>query len=809
MRYLCLLSLLFPTLLPAQDFFERFFDSGGDEWGAVCEVVDNNLVIAGRTDANALDRFNGILHALDRNGNLRYTATVVSDHRSYITTLATISINGTPGLLAGGWTNVTETSDNQVFYALNTLGAGYAFGWGDAVDDEQANSLLPLSNGDVVAVGNVGNTNNGLFFCFSPDGTERWRRTFVIPDTRYNVFHEAREVDDGIIMVGYSTVEEVTGQTLLVKTTRQGDLIWRYRYNYVNEADARSRTLQVLPNGDLIVTSHVDTGEGTTDILFLRLNGDGDVVSKSLIGGAGRDVIRATLLTPSGTLLMAGSTSSPQLGKTPGLVMEVSYEGEILRQRTVGALAEARINDLALAPSGGYYLAGSGTLCPQGDRDLMLIYLNDTLGNARESCPAFSVDLRRSPAANISRTAIGTIAGRTEPPVQPFLLEERPVVINDRNCQQLDLDADDSSMPSTFNGFNLPQRCYEEPLPIMDSDAVFKFSGPTIDVVRISLMSSDPMEYLEIPVDIAELFQRDADNIITFLNTRNLPNEDVVRLMQRINYRNDNEQILAGEREVRFQVRSSCFPPSVAKMCFELLASGPFEPDLPDAVLCPGEELFVDATAAGATDYLWGDGAQDARRRITEPGTYVVAISNNCNTTSDTVTVSPGENLGLPPGFVDQSLCPGDSLELDATTEGAFSYRWENDSNEPQRTFRNPGDYALTISNGCQEIESVFSLDGQSCCRLYLPNAFSPNGDGINDVFRAFPDPRLCAPVTNFTFRVFNRWGGEVYAGSQLSEGWDGEVGGEAGAAGHYVYVITYYDGFQTLQLSGGTMLLR
>jgi hypothetical protein len=116
----------------------------------------------------------------------------VSNHRSYIATLAAVSINGTPGLLAGGWTNVSETSDNQVFYALNTLGAGYAFGWGDAVDDEQANSLLPLGNGDVLAVGNVGNTNKALFFCFSPDGTERWRRTFSIPNTRYNVFLRPR-----------------------------------------------------------------------------------------------------------------------------------------------------------------------------------------------------------------------------------------------------------------------------------------------------------------------------------------------------------------------------------------------------------------------------------------------------------------------------------------------------------------------------------------------------------------------------------------------------------------------------------------
>ncbi|MFK8165678.1 MAG: gliding motility-associated C-terminal domain-containing protein [Lewinella sp.] len=808
MRYHLLLFLFFPALLSAQDFFERYFDSGGDEWGAACVVVDNNLVLAGRTDANAIDRANGVLHALDRNGNLRYTATMVGNHRSYFTTLATVSINSTPGVIAGAWANAQETSDNLTFYALNTLGAGYAFGWGDAVDDEQARSLLTLNSGDVLAVGNVGNTNNALFFCFSPDGAERWRRTFSIPDTRFNVFHQAREVDDGIIMVGYSTVEEVTGQTILVKISREGDLVWSYRYNYPNEADARFRTLQVLPNGDLIVTSHVYTGEGTADILFLRMNGDGEIISKYLLGGVGRDGIQATLLTPAGTLLLAGGTNSPQRGRTVALVMEVNLGGEILRQRTFGALTESRINALVAAPSGGYYFAGSGKFCEDGDRDLMLVYLNDTLGNALESCPAYSVNLVRRAAANHTRTAIGTVAQRTEPPVQPFLLEDRPVTIEDRSCPQLDLDADDSSGATTINGFTLPDTCYAGPLPILDTDAIFNFLGSPIDEVRFVLVSSDPLESLEIPADITDQLQRNGREI-TFTNSRNLSAEAIIRLLQRVRYRNDNEVVTAGEREIRFLVRSSCTPASGSVTRFNLRASGPFEPDLPDAVLCPDEELFVDATAAGATTYLWGDGAQDARKRIREPGTYVVAISNVCNVTLDTVLVSAGENLGQPPGFSDQALCPGDSLELDVTTDGALSYRWEDGTDESMRTFRTPGDYALTISNGCQEIASTFRLNGQSCCQLYLPNAFSPNGDGINDVFRAFPDPVLCAPITDYTLRVFNRWGGEVFAVDQLAEGWDGTVAGEAGAAGHYVFVVTYHDGFQWVKRSGGVMLLR
>ncbi len=801
--------LMFPVSLAAQDFFERYYDSGGDEVGFALILTGSNLLLAGWTDANAPDRNNGVLHALDLNGDLRATATIAGPRRSRILALTNTETVAGPGVIAGAWINVSETSDNQMFYTLNVARIANAFGWGDAVDDEQVNNLITLSNGDVLAMGNIGNTPDGLLTRLSPAGTLRWQRTFTIPGTRFNVFQQAREVSDGIVLVGYSTVEEVTGATILVKISQQGDLLWSYRYSYPNELDARFRTLQLLPNGDFIITSQVVTNAGTADILFLRLDREGELLEKWLLGGLGPDRVQATLLSPNGTLWLAGVTSSTEAGAPTALVMETTFSGEILRQRTLANFGGSRINALVPAPQGGLFLGGSGQYCREDQQDMLLVYLNDTLGNPLESCYSLPVNLTRRPAANIVREANGRMADREAQSITPFPVAERPVTINDKNCPFLDLDVDNSSGSPGPYWFQLPDTCYTGPLPILDTDAAFTFSTPVIDSCWLRLFPVNTGEYLDFPPEIAGNFVRRGTNHWTLLNTSNYTSNEVVDLLQLVRYRNDNTIISAGRREIRYNLFFPCSTGNVTSTHFTLPASGPFAPDLPDAVICPNETLVLDASVPGATAYVWGDGAQDASRRITEPGEYLVTISNQCSSTPDTVLVTRSEQLGQLPSLQDQALCPGDSLLLDVATTGAFSYQWSDGSSRPRRALRQPGAYGLTISNGCQDETFAFQLTNQSCCRLYFPSAFSPNGDGINDDFRAFPDPDLCAQITDYQLRIFNRWGGEVYAGQSLTEGWDGSVTGRLVTTGHYVYVITYHDGFQAVQRQGGFVLLR
>jgi gliding motility-associated-like protein len=74
-------------------------------------------------------------------------------------------------------------------------------------------------------------------------------------------------------------------------------------------------------------------------------------------------------------------------------------------------------------------------------------------------------------------------------------------------------------------------------------------------------------------------------------------------------------------------------------------------------------------------------------------------------------------------------------------------------------------------------------------CWFWLPDAFTPNGDGKNDVIRVVGITKL---ITNFEFAIFNRWGQRVFFTNDPRDGWDGVFKGELQDLGTYNYMISY-----------------
>jgi gliding motility-associated-like protein len=70
--------------------------------------------------------------------------------------------------------------------------------------------------------------------------------------------------------------------------------------------------------------------------------------------------------------------------------------------------------------------------------------------------------------------------------------------------------------------------------------------------------------------------------------------------------------------------------------------------------------------------------------------------------------------------------------------------------------------------------------------QIYVPTAFTPNGDGKNDVFKPFP-----VGISKYNyFRVFNRWGQVIYSTVNFNQGWDGTIGGKMQPTGTYVWMV-------------------
>lgn len=224
-----------------------------------------------------------------------------------------------------------------------------------------------------------------------------------------------------------------------------------------------------------------------------------------------------------------------------------------------------------------------------------------------------------------------------------------------------------------------------------------------------------------------------------------------------------------------------------------------------DPVICADATRVLDAGNAGST-YLWSTSETSSSISVNEPGSWWVRVtgSNGCVTT-DTVTIkelSPRPHDFLP---LDTAVCTMGTLEL-FPAETYKTYLWNTGANTRQLTVSMPGIYwvKVTDKNGCIGSDTV-QVTQKDCLKgLYVPTAFSPNGDGMNDLFR----PLLTGNVVKYKFSVYNRWGSVVFESSELHQGWDGTYKGRLAPRDGYVWVCSYQLQDKTPQIGKGVVLL-
>lgn len=119
-----------------------------------------------------------------------------------------------------------------------------------------------------------------------------------------------------------------------------------------------------------------------------------------------------------------------------------------------------------------------------------------------------------------------------------------------------------------------------------------------------------------------------------------------------------------------------------------------------------------------------------------------------------------------------------------------------------------PGNYRYEVmdSNRCYITGIAEIISPNKYCFVMLPNAFSPNGDGNNDVFR----PKVYDDVHNYQLSIYNRWGSLIFRTNDPNAGWNGAYKGITAPAQHYIYVCTYTDRNNVRQeLTGAVMLVK
>ena len=221
----------------------------------------------------------------------------------------------------------------------------------------------------------------------------------------------------------------------------------------------------------------------------------------------------------------------------------------------------------------------------------------------------------------------------------------------------------------------------------------------------------------------------------------------------------------------------------------------------PDTTLCPGETILLSSPSI-FYDVQWQDGSGMLHLVVNRPGIYTLQLSNDCGIISDEIEVS--YDTHIPQLNLDASVpwCEGDVITLDASQSFAAAYMWNTGAITSSVDITLPGLYSIEVTVPCsttsQEIEvypdtDCFVVDVHN--EIYVPNVFSPDGDGINDVFAMSFGSDL--QVTAMTGAIFDRWGNLVYGSDAISFEWDGFFADEAMMPGVYAYLIrcTYLEG--------------
>ncbi len=214
-----------------------------------------------------------------------------------------------------------------------------------------------------------------------------------------------------------------------------------------------------------------------------------------------------------------------------------------------------------------------------------------------------------------------------------------------------------------------------------------------------------------------------------------------------------------------------------------------------DTLLCPGVSLTLNAPQAD--NYKWSTNEKTQSIVITKPGwVWLEAKVGSC-AVSDSINVLYVPDILTMLGD-EYFICDDDKelVKLDAGNE-FVQYKWTPTGDTSQWIIvGNVADYFVVV----KDYRGCIGNDGTKVKRrcpvnVFYPNAFTPNGDGINDLYLP-----VGKDVVDFKLTIYNAWGEEVFKTQNIQYGWDGKVKGISAPIGTYIYRSSY-SGFKNKRL--------
>ena len=215
-----------------------------------------------------------------------------------------------------------------------------------------------------------------------------------------------------------------------------------------------------------------------------------------------------------------------------------------------------------------------------------------------------------------------------------------------------------------------------------------------------------------------------------------------------------------------------------------------------DTLLCgSGQSLSLAPYTMGfnledtSYTYLWSTGDTLPSITVNQTGDYWVAVTiNHRYTQYDTirVTIAPEIALELPE---QDTACQGRGYQIPLQGQQGVWYQWSHGDTVPNPWVHSTDTYEVFAYNECFDTTANILVRFLNCTsppepNVYIPNAFTPNGDGLNDEWVVYNLP------AGSEITIFDRWGGVVYQNTDFNGRWKGEVNGKPLPIGVYTYIL-------------------
>lgn len=243
----------------------------------------------------------------------------------------------------------------------------------------------------------------------------------------------------------------------------------------------------------------------------------------------------------------------------------------------------------------------------------------------------------------------------------------------------------------------------------------------------------------------------------------------------------------------------------------------------------PQDVVFSAHKSENASDFKWKfeEGAEQKKGQRTnytfnKPGFYDVRlVTSNQNNCSDTafgyvkVSKKPNANFTIKePEDLNDYVLDEDKIVINNQSQNANHFTWDfgngfvSNQINPTYKYGDTGNYDITLyvtkNKGCMDsISKTVNVIAKPY--LHVPNAFSPNGDHLNDAYEV-----VARNISDFKIAIFNKWGEQIYQSTNQDFSWDGQYQGQDVPLGSYLYEVTAksYQG-EFLKKSGSIKILK